>query len=272
MGGAFEQAWLLLKEAFQPAQGNFLGAGMNQSVFGQAGNPDVVKVGDLSQNPGQIDDMYYNQILNLMGVNNNMFTGQQPIELTQALPSNVDTAGLPILSTQPRLDTLPRGSEGLYADNVRGRNLANTLYDMNDQGPLLEAMGLSDLKRENFGASIPTPDQGIPEQMVVGEPHFSQRLVQAHDPAFYSHLDTSQEAADARGPAPRKLGRDYNIPAGTLEDFARTVDQNPFDDFVAPIEDTYYDFKEGAKTDDALATLNQRQDAINAMLASLGLR
>ena len=270
MDAAFEQAWTLLKAAFQPAQGNFLGAGMNQAVFGQAGNPDVVKVGDLSQNPAQLDDMYYNQMLNLMGINNSMFAGQQPLELTQTLPSNVDTAGLPILSIQPRLDTLPRGSEGLYADNVRGRNLANALYDMNDQGALLEAMGLSDLKRENFGASIPTPNQGIPEQAVTGKP--SNRLVQVHDPAFYSHLDTSQEAADARGPAPRKLGRDYNIPAGTLEDFARTVDQNPFDDFVAPIEDTYYDFKEGAKTDDALATLNQRQDAINAMLASLGLR
>jgi len=265
MGGAFEQAWLLLKAAFQPAQGKFMGAGMNQSVYEQDGNPDVVKVGDLAQNPAGLDHGYYNHLLSQVP-SLPFFPGQSPMEQTAELPSEVNTASLPILSTQTKLDGLDRGKAGLYADTVRGRHLANTLYDIGDQGKLLEALGLSDLKRENWGAT----KQGIPEHLVTGEP--SQRLVQVHDPAFYSHLDTSQEAAEGRGAAPRKLGRDYNIPAGTLEEFARTVDKNPFDDYIAPIEDSYYDFNEGAKTEDALAMLNQRQDAVNAMLASLGIR
>jgi hypothetical protein len=265
MLGAFEQAWLLLKSAFQPAQGVYHGAGMNQTVYRQKDNPDVVKVGDLLQNPAGLDHGYYNHLLSQMP-SLPFFPGQSPMEQTAELPSEVNTASLPILSTQPKLDGLERSSAGLHADTVRGREMLQpTLYGHGDQGALLEAMGLSDLKRENWGAT----KQGIPENIVTGEP--SQRLVQVHDPAFYSHLDTSQDAADSRGPAPRKLGRDYNIPAGTLEEFARTVDKNPFDDYIAPIEDSYYDFNEGAKTEDALAMLNQRQDAVNAMMASLGI-
>lgn len=262
MGGAFEQAWLLLKAAFQPSEGRFIGSGMNQSVYGQAGNPDVVKVGDLSQNPRQLDDMYYHHLLSQLP-SLPMFPGQSPIEQTAELPSEVNTASLPMLSTQPRVDGLERSGAGLYADTVRGRKLADALYDIGDQGKLIEAMGLSDLKRENWGAT----KQGIPEQIVTGEP--SQRLVQVHDPSFYSHLDASQEAAEGRGPAPRKLGRDYNIPAGTLEEFARTVDRNPFDKYTEPIEESFYDFSKNPE--EGLERLNQRQTAIDDMMASLGL-
>ena len=84
MSAAFEQAWSLLKAAFQPTEGTYIGSGMNQAVYGQDDNPDVVKVGDMFANPTAMTDMY---LLNrLAEMYPGLFASQAPIQQTAPLP------------------------------------------------------------------------------------------------------------------------------------------------------------------------------------------
>jgi hypothetical protein len=78
MGTAFEQAWMLLKSVFQPAEGYRIGEGMNQIVYGMEGDPDVTKVGPAST----LGDMYLHQLLTPEVP---IFAGQVPIAQTMPL-------------------------------------------------------------------------------------------------------------------------------------------------------------------------------------------
>ena len=84
MSGAFEQAWLLLKAAFQPIDADeVLGQGKNQTVLGQSGNPDVTKVGGVMG----AEDMYWqNRLASLMP---QRFVSQEPTVLNTDLPSHL---------------------------------------------------------------------------------------------------------------------------------------------------------------------------------------
>ena len=135
MSGAFEQAWLLLKAAFQPIDADeVLGQGKNQTVLGQLGNPDVTKVGGVMG----AEDMYWqNRLASLMP---QRFVSQQPSLLNTDLPSHLSESyghTLPIMSTQERGTPLtgaraqnPNLSE-IQADKInamRGREIARTRF------------------------------------------------------------------------------------------------------------------------------------------------
>jgi len=235
MSAAFEQAWMLLKAVFQPAEGYRIGEGMNQIVYGQEGDPDVTKVGALSTLP----DMYLHQLL--AQDPNSFFVGQAPIAHTMELPIEAEArmrSRVPILSQQPRVIPLEEG-ESKRADAIRGRQLMQAVYDMPDErGRLFEALGLADIKPPNWGQSI--QNRGLRISDITGDPSREGRAL-VHDPMFYGSVnpqefDARMAAQAARG-TPRRFGIDYEIPEDIKESFARRVDELPFEQFAQPVFD-----------------------------------
>ena len=103
MSGAFEQAWLLLKSVFQPSQGELIGEGMNQMVYGMGEDPDVTKVG----HAGTVLDMYHQNRFGALEPN--LFASQQPILQRLDLPVAALSRfqhQVPVLSTQQRIEPL----------------------------------------------------------------------------------------------------------------------------------------------------------------------
>lgn len=227
MSGPLEQAWALLK-SFQPAEGTQLGQGLNQFVYGQDDDPNVTKVGSAAA----LSDMY---LLNRLAAMNSLFESQQPIPMTQPLPMEAAArfgSSSPILSEQLRGDPVEETSR----DPMRGRQLAQTLMDRTSQGPLLEALGVGDVKPANWMQV--QPQRGIPEAVVTGDPS-REGLAVIHDPMFFGATNPQEPsarfAAEAARGTPRRIGQDYSIPPHLQEAFARRVDELPFDQFTEPI-------------------------------------
>ena len=249
MSAAFEEAWIFLKAAFQPVEGDFLGSGANQYVYEQAGNPDVVKVGGLSTVP----ELYFNELLKPT----KMFAGQSLIPMTEELPMEAQArfAGrIPVLSTQIRGTPFP--DTGNYKRNISDsfKNMIQA-YDHPRYGPLLEALGVADLKKPNF-------------MTVAG---YDYPVI--HDPAFYGPDNPRSERSPEYGAAyaargtPRRLGIDYTIPDRLREAFARRVDELPFDEYVEPL----YQSEAPVNTDLESELMNQALN-IDSILGKIGVR
>jgi len=232
MGAAFEQAWMLLKAVFQPAEGYPIGEGMNQIVYGMEGDPDVTKVGPAST----LGDMYIHQLLTPEVP---IFAGQVPIAQTMPLTPEAEArfgSRAPVLSQQQRGIPLAEGSSP-RADAIRGRELMQALYSHpHEQSALLEGLGLADIKPPNWMQT--QGQQGLPVSSITGDPSLTGRAV-IHDPMFYGAVnpkafDEMMRAQAARG-TPRKLGEDYFIPENVRESFARRVDALPYEQFVEPV-------------------------------------
>tara|TARA_R100001443_G_scaffold59687_2_gene70009 strand:+ start:393 stop:1184 length:792 start_codon:yes stop_codon:yes gene_type:complete len=226
MSGPLEQAWALLK--FQPAEGKQLGQGLNQYVYGRDDDPNVTKVGSAAA----LSDMY---LLNRNAAMNPLFESQRLIPMTQALPMEAAarfSGYSPVLSEQLRGDPVEETSR----DPIRGRQLAQALMDQTSQGPLLEALGVGDVKPANWMQV--QPQRGIPEAVVTGDPN-RKGLAVIHDPMFYGATNPqaplARFAAEAARGTPRRLGIDYTVPEPMREAFARRVDELPFDQFTEPI-------------------------------------
>ena len=234
MSEAFAQAWSLLKAVFQPIESDYrLGAGQNQVVFGQEGNPDVTKVGGLDGTT-TVSDMY---LLNTLAqMYPDLLVGQRPIVQTEELPSDLQTdpkLQLPILSTQER--GVPFGAGG-YEDVIRGRHLTQALYGAGDTGKLFENLGMTDLKPPNW---IKHPRGKLPHYFITGQdPVVGTEGALIMDPMFMAPDDTSQIARLARG-SPYKPPP---VPAETLERFARQIDREPYEQFIEPVLQSYEEF------------------------------
>jgi len=257
-------AWSILKAAFQPAQGVQIGAGMNQTVFGQSGNPDVVKVSDLDKRPQQLDAMYYNELLSRLPLG--LFPGQVPIEQTAQLPEKLGPMSLPILSMQSRGDPLPGSPHGLDTDTAWGREIQAALHA---GVPLLEAMNLMDLKPQNWmshhSAGPIMTDHTVQRQNMLTRP--VGRPVVIHDPDFGEAGVFRPRAGVGR----RQPGIDYEIPESQLNLLARRVDELPFEKYIEPIEDSYDEFHGGKGYDTLQDRLAQRERAINRMFSHIGV-
>lgn len=219
MSAAFEEAWIFLKAAFQPVEGYRIGEGANQIVYGQGGNPDVAKVGSAST----VDDLYFNELLKPIAPT--IFPGQRLVAQQVPFPSEAQSRFVgrsPILSQQIRGVPFPDTKN--YAQNMADSR-ANMVqaYDHPKYGPLLEALGLADLKRPNF----------------MKVPGYDKPLI--HDPMFYGPENPTNRstpeymAARLARETPRRLGIDYSIPDELKESLARRVDELPFDDYIEPI-------------------------------------
>lgn len=258
-------AWSVLKAAFQPSEGERLGSGATQTVFGQRGNPDVVKVSDLKQNRAQLSDMYYNQLLSqIAGLG--LFTGQQPIEQTAPLPPDIGDMQVPILSTQPRLVPLEgvAGDGGMKEDIKIGFGLQGDLYE---KYPILEGLGVHDLKAQNLGIVPKGTFSRLTERGATTRG--SDAPVHIHDPAF----GEAGVVFPGRGLRGRIPGVDFEIPPFQVEDFGRQVDAKPFEDYIRPLERSYERFHGGDR-----ASVNMLEDIIaeeerkqQNMLAHLGV-
>jgi hypothetical protein len=243
-------AWSILKAAFQPREGERLGAGMTQTVFGQEGNPDVVKVSDLRRNPAQLRAMYYNQLLSQIP-NLRLFTGQQPMEQTASLPTDLSGMALPILSTQPRvapLEGLSQEKGGMREDVIRGLNLQAGLHEAI---PILEGLGAHDFKAQNLGVVPEEVGSQLTEMQAIGRG--SQEPVRIHDPEF----GEPGHHMPGRGLSGRVPGVDFAIPEHQVEDFGRQVDATPFERFIRPLERSYERFH-----GDDRASVNLLEDII----------
>lgn len=218
MSAAFEQAWLFLK--FQPSQGYPIGEGANQIVYGKEGDPNVTKVGGAFN----IGDYYQNELLKPIAP----FSGQVLIPTTEELPMEAQArfgGRSPVLSQQIRGVPFPDSKN--YAQNMADSR-ANMVqaYDHPEFGPLLEAMGVADLKRPNF-------------MRVAG---YDKPVI--HDPAFYGPENPSNKYAieflnaDAARGDPRRLGIDYTVPDELIESLARRVDELPYEKYVQPALDS----------------------------------
>ncbi len=259
-------AWSILKAAFQPrAATQRLGAGNTQVVFGQTDNPDVMKVGDLQRNPQQLSHMYYNELLSRIP-KLRLFTGQQLTEQTEELPSDLQHMRLPYLSMQPKVDPLA-SSGNKRTDNLRGLALQAQLHEAI---PLLEALGLYDLKPPNLGA-VPSDAEGpLKESQVVagGE----QRPIRIHDPEFGVPGEFMPGLHTGRQLTGRKPGREFIIPPHQLEDFGRQVDRMPMDDYTQALRSSYEKFHDHPHGLERLENVLTEQEAANQrMLAHLGL-
>ena len=264
MSAAFEQAWLLLKAAFQPIEGKFIGSGMNQSVYGQEGNPDVVKVGRLDANPGALSDPYWSTILSEMTPD---IVSQRPIQQTAELPSEVNAARLPFLSIQERGE--PFEDYERQEDALRGRELAQMMYDRGDIGPLLEYMRMADAKPPNWMKVKRRSHTYIPESQIRPEEMGRDQAV-LMDPMYYLPDDESHTAHIAAGP-PRRRGKDYEIPEESIESLARQVDKEPFEQFIEPVESSYEEFLP-EREEHSWDHMAQGQQNVDRMLELLGLR
>jgi hypothetical protein len=257
-------AWSILKAAFQPAQGVQIGAGMNQVVFGQSGNPDVVKVSDLDKNPSQLDAMYYNQLLSQLPLG--LFAGQMPIEQRMPLPTELGEQSLPILSQQIRGRQIAGSPLGIDEDTARGRVIQQSVYNAL---PLLEAMNLHDLKPQNWMEHHRASGLMNRYQLTkpgIGSPR-DPKPVLIHDPDF----GEAGVFQPRRGVGRRRPGVDFEIPEDQLYLLARRADELPFEQFVKPIEESYDDFHEGRGYDALQDRLAQRKRAINRMFSHIGI-
>ena len=257
-------AWVILKAAFQPAEGVQIGAGMNQTVFGRPDSPDVVKVSDLAKRPQQLDAMYYNELLSRMPLG--LFAGQVPIEQTAQLPEELGPMSLPVLSMQGRGQALPGSPRGLDADTKRGREIQAALHA---GVPLLEAMNLMDLKPQNWmihhSAGPIMTDHSVQHRDMGSGP--GARPVVIHDPDFGEAGVFRPRAGVGR----RQPGVDFEVPEYSLSLLARRADELPFEQFVEPIEESYDKFHEGRGYDALQDRLAQRERAINRMFSHIGI-
>ena len=229
MSAAFEQAWIFLK--FQPSDGRFVGSGQNQFVYAKEGEPNVTKVGGAET----VGDLYLHELLNSQVP---IFAGQTMIPMTQPIPMGAESKiEAPVLSQQEFGRPLGEGpSRG--ADAIRGRQLAEAIHRTGQQGPLLEALGLADVKPPNWMRT--ESDRGVPVKRITGDPNSEGNAV-IHDPMFYGPTNPPTLeggiAQTARGD-PRRFGVDYSIPDETKESFARRVDELPFEQYTQPIFDS----------------------------------
>tara|TARA_R110001592_G_scaffold21153_1_gene85839 strand:+ start:3342 stop:4202 length:861 start_codon:yes stop_codon:yes gene_type:complete len=276
MSGAFEQAWLLLKSVFQPGEGELIGVGANQAVYGIEGDPDVTKVGHGMTLP----DMYTTHLLANMPQFRNTIADQYPILQDEMLPEKISRnfegrgMGSPnVLSTQERGEPL---EEQVGRDVERGKLVAGTMYDQHRYGQLLEALGLADTGPRNWMRV--KPQRGLPVSQITGKPTDEGHAV-LHDGMFYGAenpkgvpQEVLQQFIDARG-TPRRLGIDYQLPEEQREAFARKVYETPFQQFVQPYVQSVDEFH--PKQLDALTTpgghLDQQQMNINRLLVQMGL-
>jgi len=258
-------AWSILKAAFQPnAATQRLGAGNSQVVFGQSGNPDVMKVGDLQRNPQQLSHMYYNELLSRIP-ELRLFTGQQLAEQTEELPSDLQYMGLPYLSTQQKIDPLP-SSGNKRTDNLRGLALQAQLHEAI---PLLEALGLYDLKPPNLGAVLSGAGGPLKESQVTA--HGGERPIRIHDPEFGVPGEFMPGLHTGRQLTGRKPGREFIIPPHQLEDFGRQVDRMPMDDYTQALRNSYEKFHDHPHGLERLENVLTEQEAANrAMMTHLG--
>ena len=211
MSEAFEIAWMLLKS------------------FQKEGEPNVTKVGGANT----IGDMYLHELLKPQVP---IFAGQKPIAQTMPFDNNIESRmgnNAPILSEQTQGNPLDEGPSK-HADNVRGRALADALYSHGKQGPLLEGLGLADVKPPNWMEI--NPEKGVPISSITGDSSRRGKAI-LHDPMFYHPEDKSEAAYLARG-KPDKLGRDYTISDDVKESVARRVDDLPFENYIQPIFDS----------------------------------
>ena len=277
MSGAFEQAWLLLKSIFQPGEGELIGVGANQAVYGIEGDPDVTKVG----HGMTLADMYSTHLLANMPQFRNTIADQYPILQDQMLPDDIVREfegrgmGAPnVLSSQERGEPL---QEQVGRDIQRGHLVASTLYDQHKYGQLLEALGLADTGPRNWMRA--KPQRGLPVSQITGNPADKGHAV-LHDGMFHGAENPKmgtpevlQRFINARG-APRRLGIDYQLPEEQREAFARKVDEIPFQQFVQPYVQSVDNFYNDVMLD-ALTTrgghLDQQQMNINRLLAQMGL-
>ena len=268
MSAAFEQAWSLLKAAFQPTEGTYIGSGMNQAVYGQDDNPDVVKVGDMFANPTAMTDMY---LLNrLAEMYPGLFASQAPIQQTAPLPIEAKSR-FPMLSIQERGIPFAPGAS-TAKDALRGRAIADAMYSVGQQGPLFEALGMADLKPPNWMKVMPGREARIPEKLVTGKPGPSQAVIM--DPMFTGPANVgdpiNQQIAVALRGTPRKLGQEYSVPEESLEGLARSIEAKPFQQFIEPVEETYYDYHPD-QTEGALDRINQQERHLDMLRESLGI-
>ena len=236
MSGAFEQAWLLLKSVFQPSQGELIGEGMNQMVYGMGEDPDVTKVG----HAGTVLDMYHQNRFGALEPN--LFASQQPILQRLDLPVAALSRfqhQVPVLSTQQRIEPLYEGER----DRIRGRELAQHLQELPNVGGILEATGVADAGPRNWGRA--EPQRGLPVRTITGDPADKGHAI-FHDAMFYGPENPTDPvrrgtAYAARG-VPRRLGMDYQVPEEQLDRFARALDELPFSRFIEPIEQSTAEF------------------------------
>ena len=249
MSEAFEIAWTLLK-SFQPSEGDFIGSGANQYVYGKDGDPNVTKVGSAST----ADEMYFNELLKPTG----LFAGQKLIPQTLPFDMEIESRfgnSSPILSEQVRGIPYPdRESNAQHMADSR-RNMMR-MYDNPEYGALLEALGLADLKRPNY-------------MRVNG----SDKI---HDPMFYGPASPPKSSPEyysdymARG-TPRRFDLDYSIPDELKETFARRVDEMPFDEYVQPVFDSEVPMssaQEGLLRDE----IDNRGKRVNSILGQIGVK
>jgi len=236
MNEAFEQAWLLLKSQFQPSQGERIGEGANQVVYGIEGDPDVTKLG----HGYTLSDMYDHNILSQMPQMTNLIAGQKPFAMEEMLSDDdmkfFEGRGKgtpPIMSTQIRGEPVREQ----HNDKARGLTLAGSLYEGHKYGQLLEALGLADIGPRNW---MTTPsNKGIFNvKQITGNPNEREDRGIIHDAQFYGPSNpVDEELAEGfkreRG-VPRKLGTEYTLPEEQSEAYLQTMDKNPFDDFVEP--------------------------------------
>lgn len=275
MNEAFEQAWLLLKSQFQPSQGQRIGEGANQVVYGIEGDPDVTKLG----HGYALDDMYTHNILSQIPQMTNLIAGQKPIAYDEML-SDDDMKffegrgeGTPaVMSTQIR----GRPVREQRHDKARGFTLANTLYDKHKYGQLLEALGLADVGPRNW-MTIPSGKGVMRVKDITGNPNEREDKAIIHDAQFYGPSNpVDEELAERfkkeRG-VPRRLGTDYTLPEEQSEAYLQTMDKNPFDDFVEPYLQSVEEFY--PKQLDSVAgkggSLDQQLNTIIHRLRLMGL-
>ena len=258
-------AWMLLK--FQPSEGRFLGEGQNQMVYEKDGEPNVTKVGRAET----IGDMYLHELLNTEVP---IFAGQRPIAQTMPLPTGAESRmgnEAPILSEQARGTPLEEG-RSRFADNIRGRQLVEAIQRTGNQGPLLEALGIADLKPPNWMQTI--SDKGVPVRVVTGDPVREGKAV-IHDPMFYGPTNPPGTleggiAQTARGD-PRRLGVDYTIPDETKESFARRVDELPFGEFAQPVFDSEVPMSP-AQEDLLQERVGEQDERVQSILRRIGVK
>ena len=236
MNEAFEQAWMLLKSQFQPSQGERIGEGANQVVYGIEGDPDVTKLG----HGYTLSDMYDHNILSQMPQMTNLIAGQKPFAMDEMLSDDdmkfFEGRGKgtpPIMSTQIRGEPV----DEQHNDKARGFTLANTLYDRHPYGQLLEATGLADIGPRNW-MTTPSGKGAMRVKDITGNPNEREDRGIIHDAQFYGPSNpVDEELAELfrreRG-VPRRLGIDYTLPEEQSEAYLQTMDKNPFDDFVEP--------------------------------------
>jgi len=270
MNEAFEQAWLLLKSQFQPSQGERLGEGANQLVYGIEGDPDVTKLG----HGYTLDDMYTHNILSQMPQMTNLIAGQKPIAMDEML-SDADMKFFeahPLGNEPAVMSTQIRGEpvREQHNDKARGLTLANTLYDKHKYGQLLEAKGLADIGPRNW-MTTPSNKGVFNVKQITGNPNEREDRAIIHDAQFYGPSNPVDEEARAafeeeRG-TPRRLGTDYTLPEEQSEAYLQTMDKNPFDDFVEPYLQSVEEFYpkqldsvagKGGSLDQQLNTIIQR--------------